>query len=289
LKLTRKNTIVAGASMLAAATLVSAGVAGQGGNSAAAAGVRVAPSTPVAPSGAEGTSHNIVAISPQGADTELYTVSSAGGTVTSYGGVGVAFGSGMSRQPGTRSYYISTGNNDGGNIYIARLGSSALVGASGYPNVSGLAWNPAGSALYGTATGFVLSDQLVEIDPGTGAATPVGTGMGIGGIDSIAFNPADGVLYASTGFFYDGSPGDKLTINPATGVASDSGADMSPAPACTVSGMAFASDGTGYVSVGCGGTGGAGGDIHSWNVTTNQISLVANPTGGPSVSDIEVN
>jgi hypothetical protein len=271
---------------LAAAALYSSGLAGQGGNSAASAGVvPVQSSTPGTALGSAG--HTLAAISNQSGNTVVYQVDTTTGTSTPKATYAGKNSSGASLQPGTRNLFISGGMTDGGNIYLAAGTDSVLVGPSGFSAISGLAWNPAGTTLYGTVTVSVLADGVVTINPLTGAATLLGPmGGGIGGIDSLAFNPATGVLFGSTGFFFDGSPGDEITINPATGAATKTGV-MTPAPSCTVAGMDFDSDGTGYVSIGCGA--GSGGNVYAWNPTTNQITLIVNASGSAgSVSAVEV-
>lgn len=280
-----KSTLVPGATILAAATMVSLGVAaqGQGGNASVGGPSIAPPATTVTPSKAQGgVAHSLVGISPQGLNTTAYSISTATGVATNLGNVGVDHGSGLSRQPGTRDFYIGGGMQDGGNIYLGALGTSVLIGPSGFGAIPGLAWDPAGTHLYGTTTVAVLADGLVEINPLTGGATVVGN-MGIGGIDAIAFNPTTGTLYGSTGFFYDGNPGDVITINPATGQATDTFQDMTPIPPCTVAGMAFDPQGTGYVSIGC-----FGGQVYEWNLATNGLTLLSTGSSGFSMSDIEL-
>jgi hypothetical protein len=274
------------AALLAAATLYSVGLAGQGGNSAASAGVTPVQNPLVTPSAEAGPAAKLLVISPQGGGTTGYEVdtSPAGSSVI---GTATAHLSGLARQPGTRTFFASGGMTDGGNIYTLQPAGATLIGPSGFAAVSGLAWNGTGSALYGTVTVAVLADGLVQINPLTGAATLVGPmGGGIGGIDSLGFDPTTNTLYGSTGFFFDGSPGDEIVINPATGAASKTGV-MSPTPTCTVAGMTFTSTGTGYISIGCGA--GSGGDVYSWNPATNSITLITNATGfAGSASGVEV-
>jgi hypothetical protein len=142
--------------------------------------------------------------------------------------------------------------------------------------------------LVGSAQVSTIADGLIHINPVTGASTGSGTyGSGVGGIDAIAQDPTSGILYGSTGFFYDGSPGDKITINIATGLATDTFTDMSPQPPCTVGGMSIDLSGQGYVSMGGGGVGcGGSGQVYSWNIATNAITLLGD-TGTGSVTDIQ--
>jgi hypothetical protein len=193
--------------------------------------------------------------------------------------------SGLSRLPGTRIYYMTGGMADGGNLYIAQPGpSSVLLGNSGVGAVPGLAFDPADSKLYGTYTASLLADGLAQISTATGAATPIGF-MGAGGIDSLAISPVTGTLFGSTGFFFDGSPGDVFTINKTTGLGTKIGV-MSPLPPSVVAGMAFASDGQGYISIGAG-----NGGVWRWNATAPFAITVINGAatlGGGSMTDIEV-
>jgi hypothetical protein len=275
------------AALLAAASLYSIGLAsqGDGGNNAASAGVIPAQS-PLVTSAAAGGASALLVLGPGVAGTTGYLVHTSPPS-TSVAGTATPHLSGLARQPGTRTYFASGGMSDGGNIYTLNPSGAVLVGPSGFAAVSGLAWNGAGTALYGTVTVSILADGLVQINPLTGAATLIGPmGGGVGGIDALGFDPTTGTLYGSTGFFFDGSPGDEIVINPATGAASKTGV-MSPTPTCTVAGMTFSDTGTGYISIGCGA--GSGGDVYTWNPATNSISLVINATGfSSSASAIEV-
>ena len=195
--------------------------------------------------------------------------------------------SGLSNLPGTAIFSMTGGMGDGGNLYYSLPnGSFVGVGPSGFGAVPGLAWNPTGTVLYGTAAVSVPAAGLIFFPGGLPPASMIGPfGGGIGGIDAIAFQPTTGTLFGSTGFFYDGSPGDEIVMNPATGAAAKTGV-MIPEPPCTVAGMAFDDGGTGYISIGCGS--GLGGNIYSWNPTTNVITLLGNANGSTkSVTDIE--
>ncbi|MEM7305671.1 MAG: hypothetical protein AAF682_03320 [Planctomycetota bacterium] len=271
---------------LAATALYSSGIAfqnGQGGNSHMSVGAtptqQATPTKGVDVGG--GVPHRLYGINP--ASGNVYFIDEGAGTSTQVQTTTTRI-SGMSKLPGTRTYYLSGGMTDGGNIYIANPGSALLVGNSGLGAVSGLAFDPADSRLYGTYTASVLSDGLCEINPTNGTGTPIGF-MGIGGMDSLAIDPTSGTMYGSTGFFYDGSPGDVITINKVTGAATDGGQDMNPQPPSTVAGMAFAGDGSGYVSIGAG-----NGSVYSWDTGSNSISsIVDNATfSNGSMSDIDV-
>jgi hypothetical protein len=192
--------------------------------------------------------------------------------------------SGLSNLPGTAIFSLGGGMSSGGQLFHF-LGNGSLVGPfpTGYPSCSGLAWVNGGGALVGSAGMATIADGLIYINPLTGASTTNGTyGSGIGGLDSIAQDPTTGTLYGSTGFFYDGSPGDVITINITTGLATDTFTDMTPTPSCTVSGMSFDISGQGFVSTGCNGPG----NVYSWNTSTNAITLLGAGSTG-SMTDIQ--
>ena len=285
----RMKMVAVSATVLSAATLGSVALAvqgGTGGNNAASAGVVPTQEAIGGSTSAVGPAGVLAAISPQGANTVVYRVLTSPPSATVVSSPTVHL-SGLARQPGTRNYYASGGMTDGGNLYQLTGSGVLMLGASGFSAVSGLAWNPAGTTLYGTTTVSILADGLITLNPLTGAGTLVGPmGGGVGGIDSLGFDPVSNTLFGSTGFFFDGSPGDEIVINPATGAASKTGV-MSPTPTCTVAGMGFSNTGTGYISIGCGP--GSGGNIYSWNPTTNAISLIINASAGAgSVSGVDV-
>jgi hypothetical protein len=285
----RMKVVAVSATMLSAATLGSVALAfqgGTGGNNAASAGV--VPTQEAIGGGTSdvGPAGVLAGISPQGGNTVVYRIFTSPPSATVVSSPPVHL-SGLARQPGTRNYFASGGMTDGGNLYQLTGSGVLMLGASGFSAVSGLAWNPAGTTLYGTTTVSILADGLITLNPLTGAGTLVGPmGGGVGGIDALGFDPVSNTLFGSTGFFFDGSPGDEIVINPATGAASKTGV-MSPTPTCTVAGMGFSSTGTGYISIGCGP--GSGGNIYSWNPTTNAISLIINASAGAgSVSGVDV-
>ena len=195
--------------------------------------------------------------------------------------------SGASWLTGTPIFSMTGGNGDGGNLYHF-LGNGNLLGpfATGFTSVPGSAWINSGGALVGSAAFATIGDALINIDPftGVGAVIGGGYGSGIGGIDGIAQNPLTGQIWGSTGFFYDGSAGDEIAIDFATGTAMDGGVDMFEAsgagPACTVSGMTFDVSGQGYISTGCGG----GGTVYEWTPGGTIVNLGVAATG--SMNDI---
>ncbi|MCZ6597252.1 MAG: hypothetical protein O7B99_06425, partial [Planctomycetota bacterium] len=107
------------------------------------------------------------------------------------------------------------------------------------------------------------------------AGTLVGGGYGgPGGIDAIAWDPSSSIMYGNTGFFFDGLPGDVITIDVATGIATDTGIDTTPIPPTVVAGLAFAADGQGYMSIGAG-----NGEIWTYDTTGHTISFLGNVGG----------
>lgn len=198
---------------------------------------------------------------------------------------------GLSNLPGTAIFSMTGGMTSGGMLYHF-LGNGNIVGpvATGYSSVPGLSWvnTVAGTELVGSAAVSVIGDGLIHINPVTGASTGTGTyGSGIGGVDAIAQDPTSGILYASTGYFYDGSPGDVITIDVASGLATDTFTDLSPAVSCVIGGMSFDISGQGYVSFGqtsCT----QSGDVYTWNKVTNAIALVGGVSAAQgSLTDIQ--
>lgn len=133
--------------------------------------------------------------------------------------------SGLACRPDGIAYGTLDGDGGGATVTIDRAdGSGTTLGASGFASITGLASTRAGT-LYGSATNATCSDTLVTIDPGTGAATTIGTyGTGIAGMDGLAFD-VDGTLYGVTTAACDtAAPGPALyTIDVATGAATLTG------------------------------------------------------------------
>jgi hypothetical protein len=286
----KRILVPASLTALTAVWAVSLGVAqdGTGGNS----GAPTVSNQPVStPSGADIPSGNLIAGLGGGAITDGYLLQVAPfSNLITIPNLFPTNVSGLSNLPGTGIFSMSGGMGDGGNIYhFLPNGNFVGVGASGFSSVPGLAWVNGGATLVGSAAVAIIGDGLIAINPLTGAGATVSVGGtyggGVGGIDAIAQNPVTGKLYGSTGFFFDGSPGDVIEISLATGLGVKTGV-MAPIPSCTVAGMAFDDGGTGYISIGCGV--GTGGDIYSWNTTTNAIALLGNANGHTrSVTDIE--
>lgn len=87
-------------------------------------------------------------------------------------------------------------------------GAASVVGRT--HQAMGLAFSPAGT-LYAVNS---ATDELLEIDPSTGAYTTVATVTGADGLVALAFS-GSGTLYAS-----DAASDSLVTLDPATGVAS---------------------------------------------------------------------
>lgn len=307
----RRSLGLGAATALAATALISAAIAhgdqgrpGQGGNAGIPSGVdlrgRPAPAalgTPV-PSG-----NLLVGLAPDigAGTTDAILMTGFGGTFASFKVPGifpVTSLAGLTHLPGTGIFSISSGNVDGGQIYhILSNGAFVGVGPTGYASCPALVWGGPAGPLFGVVESLgSIGNSLAYINPFTGAATELdpfgGFGSGITGVDAIAIDPTTGTMYGSTGFDYDGSPGDVITIDTTTGKATDTGIDILDAsgnpPICTVAGMCFDLQGTMYVSIGCGQlVGGLGGDVYSVDTTTFTATLLGNVTGGQSVSDLE--
>ena len=104
-----------------------------------------------------------------------------------------------------------------------------MTGTSG--PTSGLAWD--GDVLY-AVTGGGTSPQLFSVDPGTGAATPIGNGEGVAantGLTGLEFG-SDGVLYALDRFGGASLDGTLYSVSTTTGVFTAIGDfDVSVVPA----------------------------------------------------------
>lgn len=269
------------ASMIALATafVCSAGLAVQGVGGNNASGVRKSPTQAIVPPGKTTTGTSAILAGISGSSQLVHALSTSSGPIVS-GNMGIN-GSGLSRQPGTRNWFSSGGMTDGGNVYLLTKAGAVLVGGGELGAVSGNCFDPADGMMYGTYTASALADGLCHVDPLTGTATSIGAMGATSGVDALGIDPTTGTMYGSTGFFYDGNPGDVFTIDKATGAGTDTGADMTPTASCTVAGMAFGPDGTGYVSIGCG-----VGDIYEWDLSTHTITPVLTGVGGASISGL---
>lgn len=121
-----------------------------------------------------------------GSPSDLVTVDTTTGTVTTIGATGVAAVSGLAYDAGTGVMYGVTAGGGASDLVRIDLtsGAATLVGATGYDHVGSIELAPDGN-LYGgiTNSGGVNPEYLVRIDTATGAATPVGpTGFSITGL-----------------------------------------------------------------------------------------------------------
>lgn len=85
-----------------------------------------------------------------------------------------------------------------GTLYDATNATGASNPRNTVGNLVGIDFSPTGT-LYGLqVTGFSSQPLLYSIDPVTGAATPIGTGLGFTGFieGDLAFDPVTGMLYA---------------------------------------------------------------------------------------------
>jgi hypothetical protein len=143
----------------------------------------------------------------------LYVINQTTGAATLVGNIGQEIGD-LTNIGGALRGIDITGN---------RLWTiSDLTGAaSGAVNISGtrgaitsIAYNPLTQLLYGnTTSAFSGSDILYQINAVTGAATAIGTGLGVTDLFGLGFGQT-GVLYASN------SSGALYGVNLTTGVAS---------------------------------------------------------------------
>jgi exosortase sorting signal-containing protein len=109
--------------------------------------------------------------------------------------------------------FAGTGKNDGGRIITIdpTTGAGALIGSSGFGEISGLAFDSAG-VLFGVTGGSMGPSSLVTVNTTTGVATGIAavassSGEGFGG---LAFDAA-GRLFASA---WNGNTGELWTIDP---------------------------------------------------------------------------
>jgi uncharacterized protein YjiK len=92
--------------------------------------------------------------------------------------------------------------------------------------IGAIAYDPVSDVLYGMAdSSGITGTRLVKIDRGTLALTPIGSpglGFGFEDMDSLAWNPLDGMLYSINDDDFFGFPdytGQLVRIDPSTGTA----------------------------------------------------------------------
>ncbi len=94
-------------------------------------------------------------------------------------------------------------------------GAGTSVGALGFVDVQGLAFDRNTNTLYGST---IQTDELLTINTSTGAATSVGL-LGFGLVTALAFDPNTNTLYG-----FDNNTDTLLTINTSTGAGTSVGA-----------------------------------------------------------------
>ncbi len=237
----------------------------------------------------------LLGLIPQmGTQTQVIGIDVAAGVATqSFGVSALPSLSGMDVQPGTGRVFVSGGNTDGGHLYRLLPGTNILflVGATGFPNVPGLAFAPNG-ALFGSAhvAGPTLNaNGLIAIDPVTGAGTLVGAygtqlGQPVRGVNALAVHPQTGVLYGIANTAFNGNNGDLFTIDPLTGAATHAGTlvevNTGAAMPATVAGLAFDNQGQLFGSLG-----GGDGRIVAIDLAAMTFAVLGDAADG-SVSDI---
>ncbi len=158
---------------------------------------------------------------------------------------------------------FNTGDNGFGIINLMN-GNFTEIADLGSTLYNDIAYAPDGT-LYGLANNGA---SLVTFDNTTGDVTPVAS-LGGSGIESIAFNPNNGVLFGA-------SESGLYTIDPATGQASYIGDFGSPYGCNLWQNIRFDSDGNLYVS----NTGdGSGTDIYQVNTDTGSATFVGEAAG----------
>lgn len=104
-------------------------------------------------------------------------------------------------------------------VSVDRLsGETTDIGPTGYMVMHGMAHDSNSDILYGVYS-FIFDDLLLVFDRSTGAATSLGPITGIAGLvlGDLVFDPNSDTLYATN---FASSPGELITINPVTLVAS---------------------------------------------------------------------
>ncbi len=117
---------------------------------------------------------------------------------------------------GTNELFVFDSSDPAGFTTIGEFGVADI-------GFGGLAFNGVGGPLYAYASyGDNTADfGLYEINTATGAATPVGN-LGQPGLNDIAYNPADGLLYGIDGaanlYTIDTSTGDQTFVTQVPGI-----------------------------------------------------------------------
>jgi hypothetical protein len=199
----------------------------------------------------------LIGISPErlasGPNTVVSRINPSPFSVTPFGVAGVPALSGLTLQPGTDTLFASSGLNGAhpGSLFTlnSTTGAAALVGPTGFPAVTALAFGANGTLFgVGSSSSISVGDELIRINPATGAGTLVGPfGPGIEGMAALAYNSRTGVLYGGGGEFSgNGNFTNLFTIDPATGAATLIGPLLpdSQAGKMVLTGLTFDSAGT---------------------------------------------
>lgn len=229
-------------------------------------------------------------------DTNLISVTGEPFSRADLGSFGMPSLSGLDHQPATGILFASGGNSDGGRLYTVDVETATanLVGATGFPNVPGLAFDLDGT-LFGAAQvgGPTLNaNGLIVIDPNSGSAMAVGPfgivgGSVVRGMNALAIEPHTGRLIGSTNAAFDGSTGDMWEIDKTTGAATLLGTLTDAAtgniPTATVAGLTFDETGRLFASFGAN-----DGRIAQVDLATLQFTIIGQGSVAGSVSDISI-
>jgi PEP-CTERM motif len=147
-----------------------------------------------------------------------------------------------------------------------------LIGDTGFDRLGGIAFNTSG-VLYGVAGGSASIATLLTINPGTGAATTVGTVSGGFAVDGLRFD-AMNTLYGAE-FDISGGVGVLLTID-STNAGVLSQVTLSGSGNSFIVGLAFSSGGALYGSRG--NSSGHTEDLDLIDPATGQLSPLGDAT-----------
>lgn len=151
-----------------------------------------------------------------GNPSSLITIDPTTGVGTSIGSLSDGY-DGLAISPGG-TMFANRWNSSNGELWMIDPTTAAeskiadISGCTGNNHVPGLDFS-SGGTLYGSrggSSGHV--ENLVTLDTGTGACTPIGSGSS-NNVTGVAFDPDTGILYGVTG----GGSGLLITIDPTTG------------------------------------------------------------------------
>ncbi len=238
---------------------------------------------------------DLLALAPTGGvGTSVAAVTTLPFQSTVLGSTPVSALSGLAAEPFTGVLFASTGTMSGGLLGTLTTNpvAFAAIGPTGFAAVPGLAFAP-GGVLFATVDtdGSGGSDSLATLDTTTGSGTLVGAllldgATPVPGVDALAFDPRTRELFATTGFAFDGSPGDLLRIDTASAAVTVLG---SLTESCTGTGLANTVAGLAFDSRGAllGSLGGGDGRLISIDVDARTYDVLGFAASG-SVSDITV-